>query len=206
MTAMSPRKILVTGGAGYVGSALVPRLLEAGHEVTVLDLFLYGDDVLQAVAGNPALEQVKGDIRDRRLLERVMPGCDAVIHLAAENVAGLWTPAKKRRIRETRVHGTRRVAEASTSEADSLWTVAAVWAVCGQASRSKMACASHTRDADISRDKAGAHRRLSAAQAPSAPPPTGGAIFPPRADIPLSRISFDTTGSLSFSVKSWPKA
>ena len=75
-------RVFVTGGAGYVGSVLVPRLLEAGYQVRVIDLYLYGDDVLKSVAGHPGLDQVKGDIRDRRLLERVMPGCDAVIHLA----------------------------------------------------------------------------------------------------------------------------
>src|SRR5437016_13932196 len=78
----SLKRVLVTGGAGYVGAVLVPRLLERGYLVRVLDLYLYGDDVLRASAGNPSLEQVKGDIRDRQLLERVMPGCEAVVHLA----------------------------------------------------------------------------------------------------------------------------
>src|SRR3989449_4343626 len=78
----SQKKVLVTGGAGYVGAVLVPKLLERGYHVRVLDLYLYGDDVLQSVAGHASLEQIKGDIRDRRLLERIMPGCDAVIHLA----------------------------------------------------------------------------------------------------------------------------
>ena len=73
--------VFVTGGAGYVGAVLVPKLLAAGYRVKVLDLYLYGD-VLSAVASNPNLEQVRGDIRDRALLERIMPGCDAVIHLA----------------------------------------------------------------------------------------------------------------------------
>jgi nucleoside-diphosphate-sugar epimerase len=76
------KNVLVTGGAGYVGAVLVPRLLERGYRVKVLDLYMYGDDVLGAVAGDPNLEQVKGDIRDRKLLERIMPGTDAVIHLA----------------------------------------------------------------------------------------------------------------------------
>ena len=76
------KRILVTGGAGYVGAVLVPQLLEKGYEVTVLDLYLYGDDVLAEAAGNPGLTQVKGDLRDRALLERVLPGHDAVIHLA----------------------------------------------------------------------------------------------------------------------------
>ena len=74
--------VLVTGGAGYVGSVLVPKLLAKGYQVKVLDLYLYGEDVLDAVRGHPDLEQIKGDIRDRALLEKVIPGTDAVIHLA----------------------------------------------------------------------------------------------------------------------------
>jgi nucleoside-diphosphate-sugar epimerase len=73
------KTVYVTGGAGYVGAALVPALLDAGYRVKVLDLFMYGDDVLDA---HPNLEMIKGDMRDRKLLERTIPGCDAVIHLA----------------------------------------------------------------------------------------------------------------------------
>ena len=69
----------VTGGAGYVGAMLVPRLLELGHSVTVLDLMLYGDDVIDA---HPRLTMVAGDMRDRALLARTIPGHDTVIHLA----------------------------------------------------------------------------------------------------------------------------
>ncbi|MBI4963455.1 MAG: NAD-dependent epimerase/dehydratase [Desulfomonile tiedjei] len=76
------KKVLVTGGAGYVGAALVPKLIHAGYEVKVIDLYLYGDDVLRSVQGNPALKEVKGDIRDKELLEREIPGTDVVIHLA----------------------------------------------------------------------------------------------------------------------------
>lgn len=79
---MSLNEVLVTGGAGYVGSALVPKLLAAGHRVRVLDLYLYGDDVLGAVKGNPNLTEIKGDLRDRKTVERAVRGCDAVIHLA----------------------------------------------------------------------------------------------------------------------------
>jgi nucleoside-diphosphate-sugar epimerase len=76
------KQVLVTGGAGYVGSVLVPKLLDQGYRVKVLDLYLYGEHGLDAVKLHPGLEQVKGDIRDRALLERIIPGCDAVIHLA----------------------------------------------------------------------------------------------------------------------------
>lgn len=75
-------RVLITGGAGYVGAVLVPRLLRAGHEVTVLDLYMYGDDVLDSVAADSLLKQVRGDIRDEALLERELAGRDAVIHLA----------------------------------------------------------------------------------------------------------------------------
>lgn len=76
------KQILVTGGAGYVGAVLVPKLLAQGYRVKVLDLYIYGEQVLDAVKNHPNLEQIKGDMRDRALLERILPGCDAVIHLA----------------------------------------------------------------------------------------------------------------------------
>lgn len=74
-------RVLVTGGAGYVGSNLVPKLLAAGYEVSVLDLYLYGSSFRQH-AGNPALREVKGDLRDPADVARALEGCDAVIHLA----------------------------------------------------------------------------------------------------------------------------
>tara|TARA_B100000676_G_scaffold223127_1_gene220386 strand:+ start:300 stop:1298 length:999 start_codon:yes stop_codon:yes gene_type:complete len=76
------KTVLVTGGAGYVGAMLVPKLLEAGYKVRVVDLYLYGDNVLDALSNDPGLEQIKGDIRDAQLLKDVIPGCDSVIHLA----------------------------------------------------------------------------------------------------------------------------
>ena len=79
---MSLKNVLVTGGAGYVGSVLVPRLIHAGYNVKVLDLYLYGDNVLDSVKDSPNLEQIKGDIRDQELLNKSLSGCDAVIHLA----------------------------------------------------------------------------------------------------------------------------
>lgn len=76
------KTVLVTGGGGYVGAVLVPKLLDEGYFVKVLDLFLYGDHVLSAVKDHHNLEQIKGDIRDSTLLNRIIPGCDSIIHLA----------------------------------------------------------------------------------------------------------------------------
>lgn len=76
------KTVLVTGGGGYVGSALVPRLLADGYRVKVLDLYLFGRNVLEPVAQDRNLEQIQGDIRDQTLLKRVLAGCDAVVHLA----------------------------------------------------------------------------------------------------------------------------
>ncbi|OGL53953.1 MAG: UDP-glucose 4-epimerase [Candidatus Schekmanbacteria bacterium RIFCSPLOWO2_12_FULL_38_15] len=78
----SSKKVLVTGGAGYVGAVLVPKLLNKGYCVKVIDLYIYGDDVLDSVKDNPNLKQIKGDIRDDSLLWRELQGVDAVIHLA----------------------------------------------------------------------------------------------------------------------------
>jgi nucleoside-diphosphate-sugar epimerase len=76
------KKVLVTGGAGYVGAVLVPKLLKAGYQVTVVDLYIYGEDVLKDAQGHAGLREVKGDIRDVAMLERELQGVDAVIHLA----------------------------------------------------------------------------------------------------------------------------
>jgi len=76
---MTSYNILITGGAGYVGSKLVPKLLELKHSVTVLDLMIYGEDVLD---NSERLKKIKGDIRNKSLLEKIIPGHDVVIHLA----------------------------------------------------------------------------------------------------------------------------
>src|SRR5690348_8317464 len=74
--------VLVTGGAGYVGAVTVPKLLEAGYRVKVLDLYLYGKDVFDSVRDKRNLVEIVGDIRDTALLDKEIDGVDAVIHLA----------------------------------------------------------------------------------------------------------------------------
>src|SRR5215831_13271233 len=78
----SLHRVLVAGGAGYVGAMLVPALLAAGYAVTVLDLYIYGEDVLAQVHGHPNLKEIKGDIRNISKVRHALEGCDAVIHLA----------------------------------------------------------------------------------------------------------------------------
>lgn len=75
-------RILVTGGAGYVGAKLVPALLQEGHEVVVLDLYIYSKDVFEAYKTNPNLQEIVGDVRDIKLVNQALEGCDTVIYLA----------------------------------------------------------------------------------------------------------------------------
>jgi len=76
-------KILVTGGAGYIGSVLVPRLLEAGHAVTVLDNFMFQQSSLADCCGYDEFQVERGDVRDEALVRRLMRTSDAAIPLAA---------------------------------------------------------------------------------------------------------------------------
>lgn len=75
--------VLLTGGAGFVGSHLTRKLLKRGHRVRLLDSFIYGDAGLGDVKDNPNLEIIEGDICDRRDLRRAMKGARGVIALAA---------------------------------------------------------------------------------------------------------------------------
>lgn len=76
------KKVLITGGAGYIGSVLVPELLRAGHEVTVIDDFLYGQTSLLDVCSFKALTVVRGDARDEALLKKHIAGKDFIVPLA----------------------------------------------------------------------------------------------------------------------------
>lgn len=74
--------ILITGGAGYLGSIAAARLLEAGHRVTVLDNLLYGQSSLFHLCADPRFQFVLGDVRDERVLAPLVAEADAILHLA----------------------------------------------------------------------------------------------------------------------------
>lgn len=76
-------RILVTGGAGYIGSTLTPLLLSAGHHVRVIDYLAYGGQPLLGVWAHPGFEFIRGDIRDREIVRTAVADRDTVVHLAA---------------------------------------------------------------------------------------------------------------------------
>lgn len=77
------QKVLVTGGAGYLGSTLVPELLNAGYSVTVLDTFMFGENSLAHVCRNPNFNVVRGDARNQDILKPLLKDADVIIPLAA---------------------------------------------------------------------------------------------------------------------------
>lgn len=76
-------RVLVTGGAGYIGSVLVPELLKLGHDVTVIDNFMYRQDSLAGVADEENIKVVRGDVRDENLIKENIKDKDYIIPLAA---------------------------------------------------------------------------------------------------------------------------
>lgn len=78
----STRTVLVTGGAGYVGSKLVPKLIKAGYRVKVFDTFWFGKNFFDSLKNNNFLELIEADIRDINKLKNSLSGCTDVIHLA----------------------------------------------------------------------------------------------------------------------------
>ena len=78
-----PTKVLITGGAGYLGSVLAPFLLSEGFEVTVLDNFLFSQNSLMDCCGQDRFRILRGDVRDERILKEALTGQDFIIPLAA---------------------------------------------------------------------------------------------------------------------------
>lgn len=104
-------KILVTGGAGYIGTMLVPLLLQRQYKVTILDNFTWGVKPILHFVSNPLLEIVSGDVRDAELVRRTVNDCDLVIHLAA--IVGYPACASDRaRAISTNVEGTSNLTQA----------------------------------------------------------------------------------------------
>jgi nucleoside-diphosphate-sugar epimerase len=83
MKPQDARRVLVIGGAGYIGSALLPKLLAHGYEVRLLDLFLFGKEPIANVIGHPNLQIVHADFRHMDKMVHAMRGMDDVIHLGA---------------------------------------------------------------------------------------------------------------------------
>ena len=77
------QNILVTGGAGYLGSIIIPELLSLGHKVTVLDNFMFKQNPLAHVCANPEFDVIRGDARDESLIKSAIKDVDVVIPLAA---------------------------------------------------------------------------------------------------------------------------
>lgn len=99
-------RILVTGGAGYVGSTLVPMLLEQGHKVRVYDMLKFGGHGLLPCCQNRYFELMRGDVCDRDGLKKALDGVDAVVHLAA--IVGYPACKKEPQLAQaTNVDGTR---------------------------------------------------------------------------------------------------
>lgn len=76
-------KIAITGGAGYIGSVLVPELLSLGHEVSVLDNFYFGQTALLDCCADKNFSIIRGDARDRQTVEKFIDGADFILPLAA---------------------------------------------------------------------------------------------------------------------------
>ncbi len=77
---MTAKRVLVTGGAGYVGCVLIPKLLKKGYDVVNYDLMIYGEEGLPK--NNSHLKNIKADIRDTDTFGKACVGIDTVIHMA----------------------------------------------------------------------------------------------------------------------------
>ena len=77
------KNIIVTGGAGYIGSILVPELLQKGYRVTVIDNFLYKQNSLANICHNPNFQVIKGDVRSKHVIVPLISKADIIIPLAA---------------------------------------------------------------------------------------------------------------------------
>jgi len=127
------RSVLVTGGAGFIGSHLVPRLLELGHSVTVLDNLSTGKlESLDDVLDHPKFVFQRGDIRDKTIPNEVFDKIDSVIHLAAliDTSASVADPIQNH---EVNVNGTFNMLHAAIKHNVKKFVFASSTAVYGDA-------------------------------------------------------------------------
>ena len=80
---MKLNSVLITGGAGYIGSVLTAKLIESGYSVRILDSLIFGKEGISKYVQNNSIELIQGDIRDEDVLKKSVKGIDCVIHLAA---------------------------------------------------------------------------------------------------------------------------
>ena len=92
------KKVLVTGGAGYIGSKLVTKLLNSGFEVTVIDILKFSSKSLNHLFGNKNFKFIKGDVRDKKLMKKILKKNEFVVPLAALVGAPLCEKRKKEAI------------------------------------------------------------------------------------------------------------
>jgi len=127
------RSVLVTGGAGFLGSHLVPHLLKLGHSITVLDNLSAGKlENLSCVLDHPKFRFQRGDILDKNILQDVFDGIDSVVHLAAliDISASVADPIKNH---EVNIDGTFNVLHASMKHRVKKFVFASSTAVYGDA-------------------------------------------------------------------------
>lgn len=113
-------RVLIAGGAGYVGCTLTPRLLEDGHEVVVFDNLLYDGRGMLSFFAHPNFRFIKGDIRDLSALREAVKDVDAIVHLAA--IVG-YPACKKdpRMAEEVNIGGTRNLLAARSQSQPILY-------------------------------------------------------------------------------------
>src|SRR4030066_2605945 len=117
-------KILITGGTGFVGTQLTPRLIQDGHEVTILTRSLKG-----AKGASPGIAYLEGDPTKKGPWQEAIKKHDAVINLAGASIFSKWTEEHKKAIRESRVSPTHNIVEGIPSRPERPFTLFSTSAV-----------------------------------------------------------------------------